>query len=169
MPRPHKKPAAPPRAKCPAIAKSGKPCPHHAVSAEQPYCNNHDPAQAARRREAGAVRHHQPLDPTGQSAAPALPTRPRTKQGVIDTALDHLARVRAGEPLAIATAQPTAALLKVALDGFRALEEPKSRQRGASSQPASPPDPSSPVSNTGGLIGEMVAEHHRSKSGSSVQ
>lgn len=178
MPR-AKKPVEPPPPRRPCIGptKSGKPCPAYALP-DGMHCSNHDPKQAARRREMGAIRKPQPVDTTAEgvaAAAKAIASRPRTIQGVADTAWDHLTRVRAGEADAIVTAELVFKGLKVALDAHKAVEDGKrqSRRAGASVTPDAPaaggtpaapgPTPSDAVS----LLGAMIAE--RQREGGSVQ
>jgi len=158
-----------PRIRCAAIAKSGKPCPAYALP-DAAHCSNHDPKQAARRREMGAIRKPKPVDPAALSDPDAIAQRPRTLQGVADTAWDHIARVRAGEVRAIGTAELVFKGLKVALDAHKAIEEGKKVRRGAgpvvtpdASASGNSPSASAPAQAVQAVdvLAEMVAARQR--------
>lgn len=139
---------------CIAIAKSGKPCVAHALPAGA-FCSNHDPKQAERRRAAGALRKPKPIDSATVIDPDAIVQRPRTLKGAVDTAWDHLNRVRNGEPKAIAFAPLVFQGCKIVIDGHKALDEMNRPRRGGVPVPI--PGQVTPEPQTSTLIGEMVA------------
>jgi hypothetical protein len=152
---------------CAAIAKSGKPCRQRAVH-PSPLCDAHNPDNAEKWSAAGRIRHRQVVDIAG---VPVMFNRSRTIPGIVDALIEvaDLVHTRALTP---SQGSVKVAAYKAAAERLEKAEERKRAPRGALAAPPSPHptgDGSSTASPSVGLIGEMVAEHHRSKSGSSVQ